>query len=173
MRYPFVATLYPFLATLYPFLATHYPFLATHYPFPATHYPFPATLYPFLATHYPLVAVHRASVGHRHPQRATLLPFAEHRDALAAIPEELREARRVLGATAPRRGECKRSRRSIVWSRISHEPFYARPLLRIVTYEFASTPPSRARTSREAVAPRRHRAAATGDAGLDERAAPR
>jgi hypothetical protein len=60
--------------------------------------PFLVTLRLALATHRPFVATQRAFLAHRHPYLPVHPSFSETRDALAAIPKDLREARRVLGA---------------------------------------------------------------------------
>jgi hypothetical protein len=89
----------PLLAMLHPFVAMHCPLLAMHCPLLAMHCTFLATSRQRRAMHRAFLAPRRASFGYRHPQRAMLPLFAEHRAALAAIRKELREARPVLGAT--------------------------------------------------------------------------
>jgi hypothetical protein len=99
MRHPFLAMRCPFLAMRCPFLAMRCPFLATRCPFLATRHLFLAIRCPFLAMRRVCLVTRPASVRHPDPKRATLPPFAEHRDALAAIPKGRREARCVLEAT--------------------------------------------------------------------------
>jgi hypothetical protein len=94
----FVAMHCPLLGMPHPFLAMLHAFVAMLCPFLGMPRPFLAMPRAFLAMHCPLLAMRRASVGHRHPQRATLPPFAEHRDELAAIPKKLREMLRCLRA---------------------------------------------------------------------------
>jgi hypothetical protein len=88
-----------FLATSRPCLVMQRLFLVMFHPPGAMVCPFLAMRRGFVEHRHPQRAMDLASFGHRPPKRATLSLFPAHRNALAAIPSGLREARRVLEAT--------------------------------------------------------------------------